>query len=165
MTMRTDLASDPAFRDAESAKRWLTERGGPRDQEAADLAGPADFLIAARLSRLDGLLTLGRAVRDNRAFRRAGTGRRRLGTWDVDSGRLLFRQSVLRPLALRLFLPGLVAAAGALLGLPLAQILLCMGAALLARWHTLACTLLALAAVVVGRHTWWFPPLATMTSW
>ncbi|MFC8201882.1 CHAT domain-containing protein [Streptomyces sp. NPDC057298] len=164
--MRTDTESDPAFRDEESAKRWLAERGGPGDIETAELAAPVDFLVAARrLTVRDALAALGRAVRDHRAFRHAGTGRRRLGTWDVDSARLLFRQIVVRPLAMRLLMVALAAAAGALLGTGVPQTALTMGAVLLARWHTLWCTVLALAALPPAWDTWWFPPLATMTSW
>ncbi|MGA5121555.1 CHAT domain-containing protein [Streptomyces pseudogriseolus] len=134
--------------------------------ETAELAAPVDFLVAARrLTVRDALAALGRAVRDHRAFRHAGTGRRRLGAWHVDSARLYFRQTVVRPLAMRLLMVALAATAGALLDTGVPQTALTMGAVLLARWHTLWCTVLTLAAVPAAWDTWWFPPLATMTSW
>ncbi|MGQ4331774.1 CHAT domain-containing protein [Streptomyces hayashii] len=164
--MRTDTATETLFQDDDDAKRWLAERGGPRDRESAELAAPADFLIAARtLTRADALVAAWSALHDHSEFRRAGTGRHRVGGWDVDSSRLLFRQIVLRPLALRLLMAGLAGAAGSLLGLGAPQTLLTMCAVLSVRWRARYYVVLTVVAAAVALPTWWFPPLAVMTFW
>ncbi|PZH00015.1 hypothetical protein C1I97_23595 [Streptomyces sp. NTH33] len=59
----------------------------------------------------------------------------------------------------------LTGVAAGFLGLGIPQTLLTLAAVLLARWHTPASAWLTVAAAAVAWDTWWFPPLATMTSW